>query len=65
MHTDVYVLTQRRSGHVGLKSAGHPFFLAGVNLDCVKKPYVTRGYKVSLQKGIILSQCWDSFPALA
>lgn len=40
MHTDVYVLTQRRSGHVLLKSVGYTFFFfwQGVNLDCEETP---------------------------
>lgn len=39
MHTDVYVLTQRRSGQVLLKSIGYTFFFwQGVNLDCEETP---------------------------
>lgn len=52
----IYILIQRRSGCVLPKSAEATLFFwqVGViwlqteNLDCVKKSYVARGYKVTL-----------------
>lgn len=70
MHTEVYVLPQRRLGHVLLKSAGYTFFLAGCKPGFCEKTLCDKGLwspslKVDNPESMLELLPLFSFPALA